>query len=324
MTFSPRTDLLKPLQDQLSDFRGKRVFFERLEGNNGDTLITMGSLEQLQQADVVLVRKPEQAEAIVINGGGGMTDTWSFGFNKIRKYSTLYPKIPLLIAPSSFSFTKTDFASLLRERIAPAWIYTREYYSLKLLENVSFSGDVRLGIDHDMALQLKSSSYVENLLSRSTQKHILIVERNDPESSTRTYQPKKTSWKTHIPWSVKRPINHHLLWPLKRIHIYQQMPRIGIHTPFAQAWRKQILEDYPEFQNLPVYAADISSPEFCSFKRFSQLIAEAAVVVTTRLHVGILASMLGKPTYLKSGSYHKIKGIYEYSLADKQNVHLIP
>jgi exopolysaccharide biosynthesis predicted pyruvyltransferase EpsI len=323
MNSSTGTALLGSLKEELSQYSGKRVFFEPLEGNNGDKLIEMGSHTLLHSIGVKLVNNPQNAEAIVINGGAGMTDIWSHGFGTLKNYNTRYPNTPLIILPSSFVFTKTDFPALFRDRIAPAFVYARERYSLKILEDLVYPDNVHLGIDHDMAFQLQNTPYLQQLQASKAQRHILIVERNDPESVTKAYQPQKNGLKSYIPWSVKRPINRHFLWPIKRARISKRLPQLGINTAFVKEWHKQVLEDYPELQGLPVCAADISSPDLSSFNRFGQLIAEAAVVVGTRLHVGILAAMLDKPTYIKSGSYHKIRGIYEYSLANRNNVQLI-
>lgn len=318
--------LLKPLQEKLTEYAGKRVFFEPLHGNNGDKLIEMGSREMLRKIKANLVSKPQQAEVILLNGGAGMTDIWLHGFNTLKSYNRLYPEIPLIILPSSFLFTETDFASLFSDRIAPAFVYSREHYSLNTLKDLVFPSDVRLGIDHDMAFHLQDSSYLKNLQSKTVQKHILIVERNDPESTTALYeapsQPILTKSR-YIPKSVKRPISKFLLTPLKHMALSKSLSEQQVNNVFTQECLKQIFQDYPTLKNLPVFAADISNPELCSFHTFSKLIAEAAVVVATRLHVGILAAMLNKPTYIKSGSYHKIRGIFEYSLVDKENIRLI-
>jgi len=55
---------LKPLHAELAQFKGKRIFFEPLEGNNGDKLIEMGSHTLLQPIDAKLVSNPRQADAI--------------------------------------------------------------------------------------------------------------------------------------------------------------------------------------------------------------------------------------------------------------------
>lgn len=326
------TDLLKPIQTVLSKYRSKPVFFEPLHGNNGDKLIEMGSLEALHRCGVHLVKQPQQAELIVLNGGAGMTDIWHHGFQTLQAYNRTYPQIPLLICPSSFWFTKTDFAALFRDRLSPAFVYAREAYSLDILQNLVFPGEVRLGLDHDTAFHLEDSAYLQKLRSKLARKHILVVERYDPESITKIYRSDEEtelpslpvpSWRSYIPKGVKQTIRRHFITPLKHQILAKRLGEQDVNTPFTQACLQQIWQDDPMLKALPVFAADISNPDLCSFSTFSQLIAEAAVVVATRLHVGILAAMLDKPTYIKAGSYHKIKGIFQYSLKDKPNVRLI-
>jgi exopolysaccharide biosynthesis predicted pyruvyltransferase EpsI len=43
------------------------------------------------------------------------------------------------------------------------------------------------------------------------------------------------------------------------------------------------------------------------------------IVNTNRLHVGIAAALLGKEVNLYRGSYHKIVGVYDFSMRDKFN-----
>lgn len=64
--------------------------------------------------------------------------------------------------------------------------------------------------------------------------------------------------------------------------------------------------------NVEIIEADISINT--SFSDFVGYTKGAKIVVTDRLHVGILASILEKPTILFSNSYFKSKSVYEYSL----------
>ena len=41
---------------------------------------------------------------------------------------------------------------------------------------------------------------------------------------------------------------------------------------------------------------------------------------TDRAHVAICAAMLGKETHVYPNNYHKVRGIYEFSLREKPNV----
>jgi len=62
----------------------------------------------------------------------------------------------------------------------------------------------------------------------------------------------------------------------------------------------------------PTVVSDVSVNE--TFSHFVDLISNASLVITDRLHVGILGSILKKPVILLSGSYFKNFAVYQYSL----------
>ena len=60
-----------------------------------------------------------------------------------------------------------------------------------------------------------------------------------------------------------------------------------------------------------------------NFRDFLHLVEGSRKVYTDRLHVAILAALLGKDTTLYPNSYYKNKGVYEYSLFDYPNVKFV-
>ena len=160
-----------------------------------------------------------------------------------------------------------------------------------------------------MAFLLRNSDFLENLKKHRRSEHVLIVERTDVESTTGLHvQPMRGgALKRLLPESVKLLI--------KRRIRYQRALRAGITTPFARDTYDAIVAKHPDAADLPVICADISDPGVVSFERFCSLIAQARAVASNRLHVGILAALLDKPTLIRPASYHKIKGIYDYSMA---------
>ncbi|GHV96298.1 hypothetical protein AGMMS50293_26180 [Spirochaetia bacterium] len=56
---------------------------------------------------------------------------------------------------------------------------------------------------------------------------------------------------------------------------------------------------------------------------FAEVVNTLDIVVTDRLHVGIMAAMLGKRVYLLDNSYGKLSGVYEQSIAGLPYVSLI-
>lgn len=329
MNLQSEANVLTSVDQALSPYEGKKIYFEPLGGNNGDVLIEKGSLSYLNSIGIQRASNPENSEAIVINGGGAINDIWESGIAAVKKYSLQHPNIPLIILPSSFIFHKTHFPSLFEFHKAPVFLYAREPYSLNILKELKFSPCVQVGLDHDMAFRLEKTAFIQDLKSKAADKHILIVERHDFESATvnLTGSSIKTTQlpsivKDPIPTSIKDSINKNIRNPLRHSFL-KNRDKMGINTSFFQEAYQKVLNDYPGLHSLPIYAADISSDYYFSFKQFAQLVSESAVVVTTRLHVAILAAMLNKPTYVKTGSYHKIRGIFEYSLKDRPNFHLI-
>jgi exopolysaccharide biosynthesis predicted pyruvyltransferase EpsI len=67
-----------------------------------------------------------------------------------------------------------------------------------------------------------------------------------------------------------------------------------------------------KLSNRRVHVEDI--PVLRGFEEFVKLIEESDRVYTDRLHVAILAAILGKDTVLFSNSYYKNKGVFEFSL----------
>jgi len=60
------------------------------------------------------------------------------------------------------------------------------------------------------------------------------------------------------------------------------------------------------------------------YRDFIRIIETSKRIYTDRLHVAILAAILGKETVLYPNSYYKTRGIYEYSLSNYPNVKFVP
>jgi len=80
----------------------------------------------------------------------------------------------------------------------------------------------------------------------------------------------------------------------------------------------------PDGMGMRIRSADVSDPLKYSFYEFCSLIAGSAAVISTRLHAGVMAAMLDIPTALVTGRYGKIADVYNQSLREKSNVHLLP
>ncbi len=304
------------ISDIIGIIRGRRVYFKDLTINNGDELIEMGARHFLSNAEVTYVPDPREACAIIINGGGWLgVEIWNENFSLLRQFAQDYRDKTIIIFPSSFYFQNYDFPSLFRGRTAPCYLYARDHYSLEMIQNYNYPSDVQIGIDHDMAWQLRETEFIKNLKTKASKKHFLIVERFDLENSTR--QPLIM----RIPIKLRRTIPD----PWRRMLREKILLRAVDKTKFVQSTMQWIYQQYPNLVGIPVYTKDISNEYDFTFEQFIDYIVDAALIVTTRLHVGFLAAMLGKTTFLKAkkGGYNKIEGCYYYTLSKLKNVNLI-
>ena len=297
---------------------GKRIYFDPCRGNNGDELIILGAEAVFQRTGALLTADPAAADIIVINGGGMFVDGFQQGFDKVRLYSEAYPLIPICIGPQSFHLKSNTFGELMARRTAQTIICLREQPSEEnLLPWISGMDQLVLLRDHDLAFQIGKDH--EIFRRPRSDKHILIVERRDTEHYTKTIpvagEPVSIRDKIRglFPEAIQRRVRF-----VKAILFARKM------TPFRQWTENTIVRDHPALIGLPRYVRDLSSREVATFDEFVQTIVDAALVFTDRLHVGILAALLGKKTYLFEGNYHKCTGIYERSMGDCRNAILVP
>src|SRR5262245_13644951 len=96
--------MLSSLDRQMVAYRGRPVFFDSLSGNNGDRLISAGSEAALRAWQVRRTFMPDDAEVIIINGGGGMLDPYTGPVTALKHYLVEFPHIPLIVLPQSYDF----------------------------------------------------------------------------------------------------------------------------------------------------------------------------------------------------------------------------
>lgn len=303
--------------DTLRCLSGQMVHFNELTGNNGDMLISNGARHAIERCGVKLCDSRSEASALVITGGAGLSSVWGGAYKEIDAYTTgeLSQK-PLVILPSTVSIESVDLPGLLSQRTAKTIIFARERMSLERLLKGTWGPKVSIGLDHDMAFHLESSQWLEKLRNRCSDRHILVVERRDAEglsgASDRAV-PLPSGLKKMVPAPFKRSI---------KSYRHQQLRS---NTEFAK-WAISTARERLEIDGkLPVKTIDVSLTGLLTFDKFTSLIVESAAIVTTRLHVAILATLLNKPTIVVPGdaAYGKIQGIFEYSLEKSKSTLLV-
>ena len=316
-----------PLVDHhLNELKGKRVYYDQLKGNRGDDLILLGIEQQVKKAGLEIVSDISQADHLLIKGGGALIDSYGSLLKHIGDLLQSTPNMPATILPTSYHLTTNSLPKMCGDsRKAPLRVYAREKYSFEALQKCKFDCPFELGMDHDSAFHLIGSKYLNNLANRPKKKHILIVERTDAEAVTKNSlnnsKPAKGANKPKaaitalLPQSLKYHLKHRLVLP--------KIENQARTTAFASNTSDFIFKHHPDLKGLPIRCFDVSQNHLNTFDQFAQIIKDSAVVVSTRLHVGLFSAMLDIPTYLVAGSYHKLRGIYRYSMQDNSHVKLI-
>lgn len=297
-----------------------RVYVDPCSGNNGDLLIWEGMKVVLGASAVDLCEDPRNASVIVINGGGMFIDQYSQGLNKVREYTERFPDTELCIAPNSFGFKEVNFKDYLARRKAPTILFARERYSYDYLAGVAVDlGRVSVHIDHDLAFNLRAYAreYVErnSSLGASVLANVLVVERTDMESP----DSRGSKWKHYLKKIYVLLTTEVVRALIRNIRFRHKEKSGGKLTSFAKA---DLAEKGIDVSSYKWLTADVSRPEYCDFETFKKVIADADYVYSNRLHAGVWAALVGKSVIMAEGSYHKITGIYEYSMTDMDNVRL--
>lgn len=300
--------------------KNHKVYVDPCSGNNGDLLIWEGMKVVLAVSRVELCDHPGDASVIIINGGGMFIDQYSQGLNKVRDYTERFPDTELCIAPNSFGFKQVDFKEYLKWRKAPTIIFAREQYSYKYLTGVALDlSQVSAHIDHDLAFNLRAYArkYVERNISLEarTSTSVLVVDRTDTESP----HLKGAEWKHYLKKIYVQLTTESVRALIRSIRFRYKEKSGGKLTYFAKA---DLAGKGIDLDSCKFLTADVSRPEYCDFEGFKKIIADADYVYSNRLHAGVWAALVGKPIVMTEGSYHKITGIYEYSMIDMDNVRL--
>lgn len=321
-----RPESTLPVPQLLREAHLSTAYLIEMPGNHGDKLACIAAEHMLRTLNIRRVFNPDRADAILLLGQGLMTDIWKSGILAVKSLLQHYPEKPLIVMPSSFHFTETNFASLFHGREQRCVLYARDTQSWKLLQHCSLPPAVEVYCDHDPAFYLEHTPLLcrlRRLAESSVRDEVLIVERRDREHHA-TAQAVQTNNVPIMPSPMRLMMKTYLWAPKQALHRFvRREPRNEELSPAYRAECEQVIAEHlPWASTLPWSIGDLSNSNQFGFREFCTRIACARAVLTSRLHVGILAAMLGKPTFLRAGRYGKLPGVYEMSMFDWPNVKL--
>lgn len=283
--------------------------------NVGDVLIWQSTLDLLSglhhkclySSSIDSYRKPNINKDVVIllMGGGNFGDLWIRHQHFRHKVLEDFPNNPIVQLPQSICFNDQHFLQedikRFSEHKGNVTICTRDEKSFQFVNNNYPTVDSVLL--PDMVLAFEVNKYVKPIKGTG----VLFVKRNDSESA-------QNGGKGNIPQDaeVRDWPSMEKLFLSHRIITHRIIPqtvkldeKFGTHITntvsdlyFKNYFRKRIIKSGLRFVN------------------------QYRTVYTTRLHVGIVAALLGKPTIMFDNSYGKIKGVYEKWMNDWNNLNI--
>lgn len=296
----------------------KKIYVDPCSGNNGDKLIWLGMQEVLAESQANIVDDVAEADLIVINGGGMFIDAYKQGINKVLEFTNSYPDKPLCIAPNSFHFKEVDFGEVLDHRRSPMYVFSREKYSKSYIDSLVSNRPLIISyMDHDLAFNLDGSGFIDSISNQypcPKKGNVLVVDRMDVEHS-------KAAGKVSLLKKIYVSIMPDFLKDIVRAIRIRMRNKAG--SSFTVDAKNTLYDLSPEYEIENIVTMDISRPDVCNFDDFIKYIAEAEYVFTNRLHVGILAHLLNRNVFMAEGSYHKMRGIYEYSMTRSPNTRIM-
>ncbi len=297
-------------------------------GNNGDHLMHNVFLRVLREFGIKLTADKEEASAVFVPPNGALLETYSFPTLLTERLEP-FRSVPVVLFPSSALFPSVDPSFMFRGRTAPTIWITREKYSHAHLvdkwgQQLTSAG-VDVVLDHDIVASGHTfvPAIIGHALTRTT---TIVAAREDREAraSSLAKQPGKYGRS-----SVRRMFGY----------VKNRIPRGELYGFAARTVRKKRIlrsstslldratrEIGPQSTTLskgPISAGDLSAPQYFTFSRYRRSLASADTIITDRLHVALPGAILGKEVYLVEAGYHKLQGVYEQSLQNLPNVHLV-
>lgn len=251
-------------------------------GNSGDLLIYKGLYKKLRDLNIRYedIRYDKEnvqfgkAEIVLMQGGSNVNDLWGSGTELLKNIISSC-KLPIIVAPQTYYFTRTDFPDIFKGSTQKIYLFCREEESYSRLKKLSLPGNVSIHVSDDTAFYMEKEDFLSFGQHRveKGKYYTLLCFRGDHESVFRDAEgigPK-------IIGTLREIVRNH------NMEIVERDLSMDVHS-------------------------------WISFDYFVRYIQGAKIVITDRLHVAILAAILEKPTILFSGAYFKSKAVYEYTL----------
>jgi exopolysaccharide biosynthesis predicted pyruvyltransferase EpsI len=287
-----------PFLEFLRARRGRIFYLKPYIGNSGDSLIMRGATELLLDLGITLTVDPRLADVVLWPGGN--PTMWESNLSGWRETWANYPDAEFVVAPATFQFGTVDWAEEVRLATAKVTgLFARDVTSYENLKLSKLPDRITLGLSHDPALYLRNSLWLDEHKRAVTEDYALAAFRSDHEARLTCTQLLGFVVGC-LPTRLANRLNRSLLQRSRRRKIAAAKGKVPCGTRFVE-W-------------------DVSET---SFDVFMEVVRSSSIVHTDRLHVMLLAAMLGKPVVAYETSYGKLEAVYEHSLRQWANVSFV-
>lgn len=282
--------------------------------NVGDVLIWQATIDVLSQlpykclysSSIGTYIKPNINKNVVIlfMGGGNYGDLWIDHQYFRHKVLKDFPCNPILQLPQSVCFQDKNFmqrdAEIMEKHKGKVSICLRDRRSYDII--TSNYKNIEVKLLPDMVLSLD----VRKFCKPKDGDGVLYVKREDIEqidqrANTIPENAEIRDW----PSMEKKPYFMRIYSVMMFVAIiFDRIAASSIHILLEEWFFKKI------FRKLIV-------------KSGIRFVNKYKVVYSTRLHVSVVAALLGKETYMFDNSYNKIKGVYELWMKDYTKVKMV-
>ena len=279
----------------------KNIYYWPNPGNLGDLLIAEATRQYFRREGIIFREyNPDTPPSnntpyILILGGGGLSSHWG-GDDLFCKHLTApHVQQGIILA---HSFYGVD--SLIQAMDSRHTLICREEASFNYCKSLNSQSSIIMG--DDMAFlwnphaETNTSKVDYTEITEEKQQKIIL----------------KGAWK-------KRIING-----VKLSTVISNKKKIAFLLRKDKEKNTLLTSSYSYDISL-AYGASCRETKYTAqfIEAFSTAINYPDIIVTDRLHVGIMGYLLGKEVYLLDNDYGKLSGVYHYSLKDAPNVHML-
>lgn len=281
-------------------------YFWPNDGNLGDNLIAEATRQIFRQAGLSWLpynpeSPPKDSGYVLVYGGGGRFVPHWGGIELHLKHMTRPEVRRCVILPHSI-YGVDHFVKGLDERHI---IFCREHKTLEYCRNLNTKSQFILA--HDLGVSLKLNeikiptslpSPAQNATSEEAWQYNLLTGNAARDAYSRVREA-----------TVKSPKSG------RNIAFFLRQDReksIALTSP----WSYDLSGLWSGTCNETAYSSSL-------LKLMAELASYPDVVVTDRLHVAIMAMHVGKEVYMLDNDYGKLSGVYEVSLKEMPQVHLL-